>query len=186
MAFGQMRRTDYSGPPFHNSAMNLLVSSGGQFPPHTIFPNHAYVGVQFEATEIPERGAKITNVELESAGEAAGLQVGDVVLRIAGKRAKDAGDIMDGLAKATKSATFPIEVYRQGDKLTLEVETRFRPEIGPPNWPEHDAVASDAKGEMAGPRSIADELAKFAKLRDDGIITEEEFQDQKDRLLSTP
>jgi hypothetical protein len=31
--------------------------------------------------------------------------------------------------------------------------------------------------------SVADEIAKFAKLRADGVITEEEFQAQKRKLL---
>ena len=32
-------------------------------------------------------------------------------------------------------------------------------------------------------RSVADELAKLAKLKADGILTEEEFQAQKSKLL---
>jgi hypothetical protein len=41
---------------------------------------------------------------------------------------------------------------------------------------------------MAGARStpsVADELAKLDRLRDDGVITEAEFQAQKARLLGT-
>ena len=32
--------------------------------------------------------------------------------------------------------------------------------------------------------SIADELIKFKKLKDDGVITEDEFQKQKEKLLN--
>jgi hypothetical protein len=42
------------------------------------------------------------------------------------------------------------------------------------------APATDPK---TSPPSIADELAKFAKLRDQGILSAEEFEEQKARLL---
>ena len=38
----------------------------------------------------------------------------------------------------------------------------------------------------AAPASVADELAKLDRLRDDGTISEQEFQTQKARLLGGP
>jgi hypothetical protein len=46
----------------------------------------------------------------------------------------------------------------------------------PPSPPTASAVASSA--------SVADELAKLAALRDQGVLSEEEFLAQKARLLS--
>lgn len=37
----------------------------------------------------------------------------------------------------------------------------------------------------ASPLSVADEIAKLQKLRDDGVITDEEFQSQKDHMLGS-
>lgn len=43
--------------------------------------------------------------------------------------------------------------------------------------------AQEAKPEARGAGSIADEIAKLAKLRDDGILTDQEFAAQKTSLL---
>jgi len=43
--------------------------------------------------------------------------------------------------------------------------------------------ASAASSRGAGPRSSADELAKLAKLRDSGILTDAEFAKLKAELL---
>jgi hypothetical protein len=34
------------------------------------------------------------------------------------------------------------------------------------------------------PPSVADELAKLARLREEGVLSDEEFEEQKSRLLS--
>ena len=52
-----------------------------------------------------------------------------------------------------------------------------------------DAQAQDQQfrryvQEAAGPQSSADELAKLAKLRDQGVITAEEFDREKAKILS--
>jgi len=183
MAFGQVRRTDFTDVAFHNSAMNLLVGSGGQYPQGTIFPNHAVLGVGLEAASMPQTGAKITSVEAGSSAEVAGLHVGDVVTRLDGERIKKVDDLWDGLAKASKLASFPVEVYRGSQRMTVTVPTKMRPEVGVPVWPDAPHVASAAPVATA-PSSLADELAKFAKLRDDGVITPAEFDTQKAKLLA--
>lgn len=183
MAFGQVRRTDFTDVAFHNSAMNLLIGSGGQYPQGTIFPNHAVLGVGFEAASMPQAGAKVTSVEAGSSAAVAGLQVGDVVTRLSGERIKKVDDLWDGLAKASKLASFPVEIYRRSQKLTVIVPTKMRPEVGAPVWPDMPQVASAAPG-IAASSSPADELAKFAKLRDEGVITLAEFEAQKAKLLA--
>jgi len=42
----------------------------------------------------------------------------------------------------------------------------------------------EATPSAAQPVDVADELRKLAGLRDDGIITEDEFQEQKAKLLA--
>jgi hypothetical protein len=49
-----------------------------------------------------------------------------------------------------------------------------------------DAPAQPPPPSPAMPSSVADELAKLAKLRDDGILSDEEFATQKARLLQQP
>jgi hypothetical protein len=186
MAFGQMRRTDFSGAPFHNSAMNLLIASGGKFPVGTSFPNHAVIGVTLDSVETPTRGARVTFVDPGSAGEVAGIQTGDVITRIARTRVQNAGNIFDGLAKAAKGASYPVEIVREGKKITLTLERRFHPAAGAPDWSEEEIANHTEQKPTINPMSIADELAKFAKLRDDGVITVDEFEAQKAKLLTSP
>jgi hypothetical protein len=50
MAFGQVRRTDFSGASHHNGALAMLAVAGGRAPPGTTFPNH--VAMEFEGTSI--------------------------------------------------------------------------------------------------------------------------------------
>jgi len=41
----------------------------------------------------------------------------------------------------------------------------------------------DLEQQAGNPQSAADEIKKFAKLKEEGIISEEEFQQKKDELL---
>lgn len=187
MAFGQIRREEFSGATFHNSAMDFFAAAGGRWPPGTTFPNHAYIGLSFEVSDDP-KGGRITKIEPDSPAEAADLALGDVVTRIAGERIKDGGDLLDALAKAKETPTYEVEYYRVGRKTKATLESVLRNPVVAP-------VATSALPENLVPAamltapapaqalSVADELAKFAKLRDEGIITSDEFEAQKAKLL---
>jgi hypothetical protein len=54
----------------------------------------------------------------------------------------------------------------------------LRPERGP-----FASTGTTAAGRPAHRRLIADELTKLAALRDAGVLTDEEFDNQKARLL---
>jgi len=179
MAFGQMKRTDFTGPAFHNGAMNVLQRYGGQFPAGTTFNNHASMGVEFAKNA----GAVIGTVTPGSAASEAGMQPGDQVVRLAGEKVKTPNDLIDGLAKAAKMQSYPVEVLRGSQKLVLTMPTRIRPPAGAPTWPEVATPLTNAVSASPSP-SIADELAKFVKLRDDGVISATEFDAQKQKLLA--
>jgi len=51
------------------------------------------------------------------------------------------------------------------------------------SFPPAPQFAESAAAASAGPVSVADELTKLAQLRDKGILTEQEFQAQKAKLL---
>ena len=183
MAFGQTRRTDFSGPEFHNGAMSFLGNAGGHFPKGTTFPHHAYLGVKFEAfTEGKFTNLRVTSLEPNSAGAAAGMQVGDVITSVVNKRFKDGDDFLDATAKATKTASYQVEVLRDGKPLKLIVPRAYRPTyeesvVAAPREPLPVAVANQP------PLSVADELSKLGKLKADGLITQAEFDQQKAKLL---
>lgn len=183
MAFGQTKRTDFSGPEFQNSILTFMAAAGGKYPVGTRFPNHAALGV--EADDIPQGkfvAFRITGMEADSAASKAGLQVGDVVSQIAGKRFKNMDDYLDATAKAAKTATYEVQFTRDGKPMKVSAPRAFRPSIT-----EAVVAAADpapvAVAAASAPASIADELTKLAKLKEQGLLTDAEFEAQKRKLL---
>lgn len=185
-AFGQTQRTDLVSENYHNSVMTFFAAVGGVYPQGTIFPNHALAGFRFEAVESPEKGLRIIELTEGGAFDRAGLLVNDIVLRIARERTKGHDDLLDGLHKAVREPTYEVQFYRDGAKHEVQVEREYRSEISE-RLPPLEPVEAEEAGptQIVPPLSAADELAKFAKLRDDGVITEEEFAEQKARLLGS-
>lgn len=182
MAFGQVKRTDFSGPEFINGAMTFLGGAGGKLPPGTTFPNHVLLGVDFEDTVSGGYTVlTVTKIYPGLPAEKAGIQVGDVVTRIANKRFKNSGDYLDATARAAEKPAYEVELTRGGKVMKLTLARSFRP-----TWAEQ--VVATAEPEVpktaAAALSVADELAKLAKLRADGIITQAEFDSQKAKLLA--
>lgn len=184
MAFGQVRRTDMTGPSFHNSAIEFIQGIGGRLPPGTTFPNHVLIGFSSEAVEQPEKGLKLVEIDPTSPAASAGLISGDIVTRIARKRVKDHDDLLDALAEAAEGGNYSVEYYRAGKKAEVNLQKAYRGPIEAPDLSHLVAAEEPEPTSIAvAPVSVADELSKFAKLRDDGVITAEEFQTQKTRLL---
>lgn len=185
MAFGQTRTEEMSSAHYHNNVMNLFSALTGRFPPGTTFPNHAYLGTGFAETD--GNGLVVTEVAADSPAEQAGIRVGDVITRLAKERIKTGNDVLDGLRKAAKNPTFRIEFVRAGTEMEAEVTRRYRADVVAPDPAELAKLTvhlEPEKSDIVMPLSVADELAKFAKLRDDGIISAEEFAEQKALLLN--
>ncbi|WP_010339554.1 PDZ domain-containing protein [Sphingobium yanoikuyae] len=182
MAFGQMKRTDFSGPEFMNSIMSFMAAAGGQYPVGTTFPNHAAMGI--EGADAPQGkflGIRVVRVLPGSAAARAGIAEGDIVVRIAGKQFKAMDEYLDATAKAAQTPTYPVGLLRGGKPMTLTLDRDFRPSItsithAGPDAPTPVTIAGAAP-------SVADELAKLAKLKSDGILTDAEFETQKKKLL---
>lgn len=185
-AFGQTQRTDLQSENYHNNVMGFFVQVGGLYPPDTQFPNHASMETGYEFVEAPRKGMLLSEVEPAGPLGRAGLKDGDVVTRIAGERIEDNNDVSDGLHKAIKAGTFEVEYYRGSEKKMASVLREFRAASGP--LPELTAAAS--KEQLAATTivqnqfSVAEELARFASLREQGVLTEAEFQAQKAKLLT--
>ena len=183
-AFGQNREMNANLKGFHNNAMDMMRAAGGRYPEGTAFPNHAYVGSGFDYTETPQKGLRLREVDPEGPFARAGLRDGDVVTRVAGERWKNFDDFYDGLHKAASSDQYEVEFYRAGDKTKASVARLFRSAVGPleiDNPPF--GQANEPQVVVQNEISTADELAKFADLLSKGIITQEEFDEQKSRLL---
>ncbi|MEA9753142.1 PDZ domain-containing protein [Xanthomonas campestris pv. raphani] len=174
MAFGQMQRAPFSGADLHNGIMNLLISTGGSFTAGTTFPNHAMLGVLGQvAPRGRHAGYVVREVTPGAAADRAGVKAGDVITSVAGKKFKTESDFLDGLEKATKTPTYQLEVMRSDSELAFTVERDYRPTATQVvNVVEEPA---DASAPIAKPLSVAEELAKLLKLKEQGILTQVEF-----------
>jgi hypothetical protein len=184
MAFGQTRRTDFAGPEFQNSIFNFMGAAGGQFPIGTTFPNHVVLG--FKPVDVAlgsYHGMRITEFAEPSAAAKAGLQVGDVVTAIDGKRFKKSDDYLDATAQAAGKPTYAVEYLRDGKKMVATLERQFRPAINQTLAAAHPTIVPPQPA-VAPPASFADELGKLAKLRESGVLTAAEFEAQKQKLLA--
>jgi len=180
MAFGQIRRTELSGPQFQNDIMNFMAAAGGKYPLGTTFPNHAALGVDVEGVQEGKYAAmRIKKIEPGSAAEKAGIQVGDIITRIAGKQFRTLDDYFDATGKAAETATYPVELTRNGKAMTLTVERAFRPPFSEKVVPKVEVPPAPAPAQV----SVADELEKLEKLKQQGVITDAEFEIQKKKLL---
>ncbi len=185
MAFGQMKRTDFSGPEFHNSIIAFMGAAGGKLPKGTTFPNHVMVGVQGASTPLGKYvGLYITKVDPGSPADAAGLVPGDIISRVGDKLMKNTGeDWLDATAAVLKNPTYPVEVIHNGKKKLVTLTRALRPPISDDIVPLAPAIPANPGLATATP-SIADEMVKLAKLKAEGVITDAEFQAAKAKLLS--
>lgn len=184
MAFGQTRRTDFSGPEFQNGIFNFMGAAGGKFPAGTTFPNHVVLG--FQAGDVvmgSYHGMRIDELVEGSAAARAGLQVGDVVTSVNGKRFKDSGDYLDATAQAATKATYTVDYLRDGKKGVATLEREFRPAITEIVVAPAPVSAVTVVTPSSAQPSVADELTKLAKLKEAGILTDAEFEAQKQKLL---
>jgi len=183
MAFGQMKRTDFSGPEFHNGAMQFMSAAGGVVPVGTTYPNHAYFGADFDG--VPDGKyvvLRVKSVPADTPAAEAGVMPGDVVTAIAQKRFKNGEDLLDAAAKAAKTPTYPLELIRDGKTVRLQMNRAFRPAAT--TMVAAVPVVSATAVSTALPISMADELAKLGKLKAEGLLTQAEFDAAKSKLLT--
>lgn len=182
MPFGQVQKVDLAGPDFHNSMINFLQSSGGKLPIGTTFPNHAVMG--FDAAMAMSGKyvvIQVTSVNPHTAAERAGILPNDTVTSIAGRKFKNIEEYYEAIERAAQTSTYPIEILRNSEKMTLTVDREFKPAITETAASKASAsVASEAKPS----NSIADELAKLLKLKEQGVLSAAEFDAQKKKLLA--
>ncbi len=74
----------------------------------------------------PDAGVLVTHVAPGGRASAAGIKVGDVIVRAGGDALHDAGDLYLRLLRGAESAPLPLEVVRGGKPLTVSLPARQR------------------------------------------------------------
>jgi hypothetical protein len=166
--------------------MGLMAYLGGVFPPGTQFPNHASMNIEYEFVKVPQEGMLVKAVLPDGAFAAADLQAGDIVTRIARQRIKSDNDLSDGLHKAIRGQSFEVEFVREGKQQKASVPVIYRPTTGPLPEPLHitSTPAQSSTTIVQNEFSVAEELQRLADLKDRGILTTEEFNAEKAKLLA--
>lgn len=183
MPFGQIQKVDFNGADFHNSIIDFLGSAGGKAPIGTTFPNHAVMGFEAQNEMSGKYGVmRVNNVTPNMPAARAGMQAGDVVTSIAGRKFKDNEEYYEAIEKAARTETYSVEIQRDGKPMTLTLDREFRPAITETATPKASTAATSAQSVQSS--SIADELTKLHKLKEQGILSDAEFEAQKKKLLS--
>jgi serine protease Do len=84
------------------------------------------LGVRIEDTE-NDSGAKITNVEENSAAEKAGLKKDDIITEVDGKKVENVDDVLDEVRENSEKATFKVKAKRNGADMNFDI--RFPKEL---------------------------------------------------------
>jgi uncharacterized iron-regulated protein len=85
-------------------------------------PNFVQLGVLLTPTA---NGARIAQVGPQSVAEASGLEVGDIIVSVAGRDVKNATDVISAVRRQPPGTWLPLTVDR--NKLTVDVVAKFPP-----------------------------------------------------------
>jgi putative serine protease PepD len=91
-----------------------------------------YLGVvTARATPTQQDGAVVRTVRSGGPGARAGIQVGDVIVGINGRRVDDPSDVSASIRGQAPGDVVTVQVRRDGQPVTLDVELGKRPHQGP-------------------------------------------------------
>jgi serine protease Do len=92
----------------------------------------------------PEKGALVSQVQPGSPAEKAGIHLGDVVVRIAGKPTEDSRSVQRVVLDQNVGDTVTVSVWREGKELDLRVKTAELPADSAPR----KAAGGSAEGKL--------------------------------------
>lgn len=115
-------------------------------------------------------GRYLTEIEPNSMAEAAGLEIGDVITKIDGNSIWAPASLGNAESKIADGETVEVEYCRGNQYYT----TYFALDMS-----SVKKTASEENAQVSG----ADEILKYKQLLDSGVITQEEFDSVKKRIL---
>ena len=123
---------------------------------------------------MPE-GYYITDVEPNSMAEQAGLQVGDVVISYDGDKVNYPYATEYAKLKILAGETVEVKYWRGNKEYTTQFSL---------DEDEDNVQDTDTSSDNTEQHSVASELLKLSELLEKGILTQEEFDKQKAKLLN--
>lgn len=131
------------------------------------------------AKTIPGIGSILGGISMSALSGAATFAIGQVFKRHFG----GGGDLFDfNLDKAKKIFEQELE---KGKKVAQELEKMRHSKSGDQKEEAEQVTVNKEPGNAEKAKEVFDQLERLAELRDKGVITEEEFQHQKDKLLAS-
>jgi S1-C subfamily serine protease len=89
---------------------------------------HSYLGV---TTAPHARGAEVVDVAAGSPAQSAGLRSGDVITGVGGHEVTEPQDVSEAVNALKPGDRLELEVSRNGDRRTVQVELAARPRQAP-------------------------------------------------------
>lgn len=158
------------------------AANGGPLPLPT---RRAELGARLDLTPRPQGGLRIDSIATDGPAQAAGLMAGDVITSIAGIRVNSRGSFYVATERAFDLQNFEVTFWRDGTEQALQ----FDPSASVLAEEKQEAPAtadSDAetgRGSARDTEAMLAELERLADLHDRGILSEEEFEAMKARIL---
>lgn len=126
----------------------------------------------------PGEGALITEIRPNSPGEAAKLQIGDVVLSLNGQKVSSPRSLQGIVEQLSVDQPYPLELLRDGKRMTIDLSlkempkdyslSQMRPGRAKPKTDENTASVDSFGFEI---RDITDELAQKLELeKNSGVL----------------
>jgi membrane-associated protease RseP (regulator of RpoE activity) len=183
--FGKATEEPIEASSFLDSMIVTMMDAGGKLPKGTSFTNHAFLDLAGESAKVEGTvGYLVNSVGAKGPAQSAGISSGDLITKIAGKRVTDFWSLTSALERASKKSSFEVEFVSRGQARMITVVTSFRSEVAEDPSLNREAAPKVADVTPITASSVADELLKLAKLKDQGLLSEREFENEKRKLLS--
>ena len=139
----------------------------------------ASLGVLLGMDDPAAKGLKVAQVADGGPAEAAGLSAGDVIMSIGGVPVASRGSLYVATEKVAEAEQFEVEYLRAGK---MQLATFGLPQPKSESGPTRTTVAGTAQAPSED--TTLAELERLADLRDRGVLSQEEFEEMKARILA--
>lgn len=175
---------------FLNAGTNAADESDGNGDaqgngPLQLATNRAELRAQLNPVTAPRRGLQVQQVVAGGPSALAGLMQGDVIVSIAGIPVASRGSFYVAGEEAFGKERFEVEYLREGVLQTaLFDKSKAAPETGAAKAAGNPVPQAGSPARAPDTASTLDELQRLGDLRDRGVLSEQEFEAMKARILA--